>query len=119
MPHIARVTPTAIALTDPLITTLIQFAQDLHAAVAMALVRFRIQGADPNVYEYRLESADGRTWEQVMSFTGPIDEDPATTFNVPGAWKLSEFTHQRDLRSMLLRCRVVHAMTEFRVTWGD
>jgi len=66
----------------------------LDRAVPLAsFLGSRVVGS-PLVYSYSFVTKDGRTWNQEISFVSGVK----MTFNVPTAWKLSEFVPHRAVR---------------------
>lgn len=103
-----------IALTNSKVQELLGYLDLLHAAVPLSLFTFKLNGAGPE-YKYELTAADGRKWTQLMTFDTP--QNPLMTFDVPVAWRLSEFRGQRELRDVVVYLKSTLGVTNIRVEW--
>jgi hypothetical protein len=79
------------------------FAELLYAAVALEKITFTRTsgvGVTPKVFEYKINTVDGRIWKQTITFDNV--RDPKMTFNMSDLWRLSEFAQQRNLRDVFV-----------------
>jgi hypothetical protein len=94
---------------------LLNGSRDLREAMPLNRFRFRQDGTDPNLYEYRFWLTDGRQWRQNILFASAEDGDPTMTFNVSDGWRLGEFAPQRTWRQLMVTLRTELNATEVRI----
>lgn len=71
-----------------------------------------------NAGAYEIKLMDARRWNQEILFEfGGGATDPAMTFDVPDAWRVSEFRRQRAMRDWIIEMVNAFGLTEFKCTW--
>lgn len=95
--------PVTVVLSGTDVTKLSGVAEMLQVVVPInkiTLLKQSAVGVEPKVFLYKIEAADGRLWKQVMTFDNP--GNPLMTFDVIDAWRLSEFSQQRNVRNAMV-----------------
>jgi hypothetical protein len=90
----------------------------MNAVMPLTKFTFRTIGGDSNRYRYRLDTNDGRTWEQILVFEDAEDLNPKVTYELAGDWLLHQCTMQRDLRNYCVGARAGIGCTRLVVTWS-
>ena len=90
----------AIAYDSPIIGTLEAYVEVFRALVPVTLVRFKVDATDPNLYHYRINAVDGRSWVQNATFSGPTDKNPYLSWP-NDLWRADEAILQRPIRQFV------------------
>lgn len=94
---------------------LLRSAAVMNALVAITEVLIDLKDAKLRQFFYQITAKDGRLWKQ---FLYPTDGEGSQTFDVPGQWKPSEVTKQRDVRDTVGYILSKYPkLTTLRVTW--
>lgn len=114
---------SALDIDHEIVAETLKAFRAMNAVVPLSSFEFKYRAAsNPAVFDYQFEAADGRTWEQVLTFdqTGTLAElsDPLQTFEVgtPG-FRLSEFVHQRSVRDLMVKAFANFALRSLEITW--
>ena len=76
----------------------------------IVLLKQSLPGVEPKVFLYTIHAVGGRLWKQTITFDNL--GNPLMTFDVADAWRLSEFSQQRNVRNALVAFVATYADLE-------
>jgi len=79
---------------------LMEMFNSVVATAKISFARTTAVDVEPKVFLYRIEAVDGRVWRQHITFDSI--PNPLMTFEVADAWRLTEFSNQRNVRNALV-----------------
>lgn len=103
MKRVFNVLPADLVISSPDVGAVQGLLEGVNAIFLVAKVVFEQTstiGIEPKVFHYKIEAADGRLWQQDITFDNAVN--PQMTFNVSNEWRLSEFSGQRTMRNFLI-----------------
>jgi hypothetical protein len=103
--------PIVMGYDDPVLNAGIARCRDYNGQNPVNKIRF--WEVSPGEYRFKVDLKDGRTWKQEVYFSSPNDADPDIENNTNGKWKFTEIFIHNNLRSILIRARVEHGITDW------